>query len=137
MSKRKFFKNLFSSLKNDAKKKHEVTKETIKEVKDAYNICIEEEKATNPDFKEYSDAKGFKQKTKVISSHTKRDSKAALESVKNGLLQIKEMYNKRIQKEIILEDEFVEFDLEEASKEVVNSDVNSLQIEGPALVKKM
>ena len=131
MSKRKFLKNLFSLLKNNTRKKHEVTKETFKKIKDAYNICIEEEKIANADFKEYSDAKGFKEKTKVISSHVKRDSKAALEKAKKGLLQIKEMRKKRGQEEIIVEEELesLDFTLEKA-------DVNTSQIEGPTLVKK-
>ena len=136
MSKRKFFKNLFIALKDDAKKKHNVTKETFKEVKDAYNICVEEEKLTNADFKEYSDAKGFKEKTKVISSHAKRNSKAALESAKKVLLHIKEMRKKRGQEEIIVEEELTEFDFELVSDEVTREE-NNLQIEGPTLVKKI
>jgi len=131
MSKRKFFKNLFGALKNDAKKKHEITKGTFKEVKEAYNICVEEEKISNADFKEYSDAVGFKEKTKVISSHVKRDSKLALEHAKKGLLQIKEMRKKRGQEEIIVEDELLELDFKE------ETDVNNSQIEGPTLVKNL
>lgn len=131
MSKRNFFKNLFETLKNDAKKKHEITKGTFKEVKEAYNIFIEEEKICNADFKEYSDAVGFKEKTKVISTHIKGDGKLALEHAKKGLLQIKEMRKKREQEEIIVEDELLELDFKE------EADVNNSQIKGPALVKKM
>ena len=136
MSKRKFLKNLFNSLKHDAKKKHEITKETFKEVKEAYNICIEEEKQTNADFKEYSDAVGFKEKTKVISSHAKRDSKAALVSAKKGLLHLKEMCKKREEDEFVTDTDLTEISLEQNIEEVIECDVNPTQIEGPTLVKK-
>lgn len=70
-------KNAYDSMCVTGKRYYAVTKDKLGELKEAGKVKIEEAKANSTDYQEYANAEGAKEKTKVVVSHIKRDSKAA------------------------------------------------------------
>ena len=74
-----FLKKAFADMKESAAKQHEIDKENYEAVKADSKARFEEAKKVDPDFQEFKDAKGLKEKTKVVMSHMERDAKATAE----------------------------------------------------------
>lgn len=70
-----FFTRAFDDMKENAKKQHEIDKENFEAVKADSKARFEEAKKVDPDFQEFKDAKGIKEKAKVVVSHMERDAK--------------------------------------------------------------
>lgn len=62
-------------MKENAKKQKEIDKKNFEAVKADSKARFEEAKKTDPDFQEFKDAEGLKEKAKVVLSHMERDSK--------------------------------------------------------------
>lgn len=71
-----FLKRAFNDMKENAQKQHEIDKENFEAVKADSKARFEEAKKVNPDFQEFKDAEGLKEKAKVVLSHMERDAKA-------------------------------------------------------------
>ena len=74
-----FLKKAFNDMKESAQKQHEIDKENFEAVKADSKARFEEAKKVNPDFQEFKDAKGLKEKAKVVVSHMERDGKKIAE----------------------------------------------------------
>ena len=74
-----FFKKAFEDMKESAKKQHEIDKENFNAIKEDNKARFEEAKKTTPDMQEFKDAKGLKEKAKVVISHIERDAKKITE----------------------------------------------------------
>ena len=81
-----FFEKAFDDMKESGKKQHEIDKENFEAIKNKNKEDFEKLKAENkakweeakkvdPDFQEFLDAKGIKEKAKVVADHIVRDSK--------------------------------------------------------------
>lgn len=80
MSEKKgFLKKAFEDMKESARKQHEIDKENFNAVKADSKARFEETKKVDPDFQEFKDAKGLKEKAKVVISHIERDGKEIAE----------------------------------------------------------
>ena len=80
MSEKKgFFAKAFDDMKESAKMQHEIDKENFEAVKADSKARLEVAKKTNPDFQEFKDAEGLKEKAKVVLSHMERDGKKIAE----------------------------------------------------------
>jgi len=79
-----FVKSSFDNMKENAQKQREIDKENFNSIKERTKERYEEAKKTNPDFQEFKNAKGLKEKAKVVVSHIERDGKRiALENREN------------------------------------------------------
>lgn len=79
-----FLKSSFDNMKENAQKQREIDKENFNSIKERSKERYEEAKKTNPDFQEFKNAKGLKEKAKVVVSHIERDGKRiALENKEN------------------------------------------------------
>lgn len=74
-----FFGKAFDDMKESAKKQHEIDKENFEAVKADSKARFEEAKKVDPDFQEFMDAEGLKEKAKVVLSHMERDGKTVAE----------------------------------------------------------
>lgn len=63
------------SIKEDARKQHEIDKENFEAVKADSKARFEEAKEVDPDFAEFKEAKGLKEKAKVVANHAVRNGK--------------------------------------------------------------
>ena len=80
MSEKKgFFARAFDDMKESAKKQHEIDKENFNAIKADSKTRFEEAKKVDPDFQEFKDAKGLKEKAKVVVSHMERNGKEIAE----------------------------------------------------------
>lgn len=75
VEKKGFFKRAFEMMKESAKEQHKIDKENFEAIKADSKKRFEEAKKVDPDFQEFKDAKGLKEKTKVVVSHMERDGK--------------------------------------------------------------
>lgn len=73
--KKGFFKRAFEEMKESARKQHEIDKENFNAVKADSKARFEEAKKVDPDFQEFKDTEGLKEKAKVVLSHMERDGK--------------------------------------------------------------
>ena len=73
--KKGFFEKAFDDMKESARKQKEIDKENFEAIKKDSKKRYEDAKETTPDFQEFKDAKGLKNKAKVVLSHMERDSK--------------------------------------------------------------
>ena len=86
-----FFKKAFDDMKENARKQKEIDKENFEAIKADSKARIEEAKKVDPDFQEFKDAQGLKEKAKVVLSHMERDAKTmAEESQENYKEMLKE-----------------------------------------------
>ena len=101
-SKKGFFKRAFEDMKEGAKKQREIDKEHYAAVKADSKARFEEAKKVTPDFQEFKNAKGLKEKVKVVMNHVERDGKAIAEenreNYKKMLEEQRERNNKNINK---------------------------------------
>lgn len=74
-----FLKKAFDDMKESAQKQHEIDKENYEAVKADSKARYESAKKTTPDMQEFKDAKGLKEKTKVVISHMEKDAKQTAE----------------------------------------------------------
>ena len=88
--KKGFFQRAFDNMKESAKKQHEIDKENFEAVKADSKARFEEAKNTTPDMQEFKDAKGLKEKAKVVVSHMERDSKIIAEENRENYKQMLE-----------------------------------------------
>ena len=80
MSEKKgFFGRAFDDMKESAKKQKEIDKENFEAVKADSKARFEEAKKVDPDFQEFKDAEGLKEKAKVVMAHMERDAKVIAE----------------------------------------------------------
>lgn len=97
-----FFKRAFESMKESARKQHQIDKENFEAVKADSKARFDEAKKVDPDFQEFKDAKGLKEKAKVVVSHIERDGKKIAEenreNYKKMLEEQRENMNKTIDK---------------------------------------
>lgn len=70
-----FFKKAFDDMKESAKEQKKIDKENFEAIKKDSKERFESAKKTTPDMQEFIDAKGLKEKTKVVISHMERDAK--------------------------------------------------------------
>lgn len=75
MTEKGFFRRAFSDMKESAKAQHEIDKENFNAIKAESKARFEETKKIDPDFQEFKDAEGLKEKAKVVISHIERDAK--------------------------------------------------------------
>ena len=96
-------KKVIDDMKESAKKQHEIDKENFEAVKQDSKARFEEAKKPNPDFEEFKDAKGLKEKAKVVAKHAVRDGKKIAEENRENYKkmleeqrnQINELTNKK------------------------------------------
>lgn len=74
-----FLKKAINDMKESAAKQHEIDKANFEAVKADSKARFEEAKKVDPDFQEFKDAKGLKEKAKVVASHIERDGKEIAE----------------------------------------------------------
>lgn len=74
-----FFKKAFEDMKESAAAQHEIDKTNFEAVKADSKARFEEAKKVDPDFQEFKDAEGLKEKAKVVMSHMERDGKEIAE----------------------------------------------------------
>lgn len=80
MSEKKgFLGRAFDSMKESAQEIHKIDKENFEAIKADSKARFEEAKKVDPDFQEFKDAEGLKEKTKVVLSHMERDGKRQAE----------------------------------------------------------
>lgn len=80
MSKEKgFFAKAFDDMKESAAEQKKIDKENFEAIKADSKKRFEEAKKTDPDFQEFKDAEGLKEKAKVVLSHIERDGKKIAE----------------------------------------------------------
>lgn len=80
MSEKKgFFTKAFDNMKENAQKQKEIDKENFNAIKADSKARFEEAKKVDPDFQEFKNAKGVKEKAKVVVSHIERDGKKIAE----------------------------------------------------------
>ena len=79
MSLKSFFGRAFKDMKESAKAQHEVDKANFNAVKADSKARFEEAKKVDPDFQEFKEAKGLKEKSNVVLSHMERDGKKIVE----------------------------------------------------------
>lgn len=77
-----FFKRAFDDMKENAKKQKQIDKENFDAIKSDSKRRFEEAKKVDPDFQEFKDAKGLKEKAKVVVSHMERDGKKIAEETR-------------------------------------------------------
>lgn len=75
MTGKTFFRRAFSNMKESAKAQHKIDKENFNAIKAESKARFEEAKKIDPDFQEFKDAEGLKEKAKVVISHIERDAK--------------------------------------------------------------
>lgn len=74
-----FFERAFDDMKESARKQKEIDKENFEAIKADSKARFEEAKKVDPDFQEFKDAEGLKEKAKVVFSHMERDGKKIAE----------------------------------------------------------
>lgn len=74
-----FLRRAFDNMKESAKKQCEIDKENFEAVKADSKARFEEAKKIDPDFQEFKDEEGIKEKAKVVLSHMERDGKRIAE----------------------------------------------------------
>lgn len=80
MSKEKgFFAKAFDDMKESAAEQKKIDKENFEAIKADSKKRFEEAKKVDPDFQEFKDAEGLKEKAKVVLSHMERDGKKIAE----------------------------------------------------------
>lgn len=99
-NKKGFFGRAFDDMKESARKQHEIDKENFNAVKADSKARFEEAKKVNPDFQEFKDAKGLKEKAKVVLSHMERDGKKVVEENRENHKQMLEENRKRMNETI-------------------------------------
>lgn len=79
MAEKGFIGGIIYNMKEDAKKQHEKDKEVFEKVKAESKARFEKATKLSPDMQEFLDAKGIKEKAKVVVEHAKRNAKQARE----------------------------------------------------------
>lgn len=91
-----FLKKAFNDMKESAAKQHEIDKANFEEVKADSKARFEEAKKTTPDMQEFKDAKGLKEKAKVVVSHMERDGKKIAEENRENYKEMLEEQRKNM-----------------------------------------
>lgn len=91
-----FFGRAFQDMKESARKQHEIDKENFNAIKEDSKARFEEAKKTTPDMQEFKDAKGLKEKAKVVISHMERDGKKIAEENRENYQQMLEEQRQKI-----------------------------------------
>ncbi len=73
--KKSFLGRAFDDMKESAKEQRKIDKENYEAIKADSKARFEEAKKVDPDFQEFKDAEGLKEKAKVVVSHMERDAK--------------------------------------------------------------
>lgn len=79
MKEKGFFEKAFDDMKENAKKQKKIDKENFDEIKADSKERFEKAKKVDSDFQEFKNAKGIKEKAKVVVSHIERDGKKVAE----------------------------------------------------------
>lgn len=80
MSEKKgFLGRAFDDMKASALEQKKIDKENFEAIKADSKARFEEAKKVDPDFQEFKDAEGLKEKAKVVLSHMERDGKKIAE----------------------------------------------------------
>lgn len=95
-----FLKKAFNDMKESAVKQHEIDKENFEAVKADSKARFEEAKKVDPDFQEFKDAEGIKEKAKVVLSHMERDAKAITEENQENYKKMLEEQRKNMNETI-------------------------------------
>lgn len=75
MALKNIVRNIIDDIKEDARKQHEKDKEAFEAIKAESKARFEKATETTPEMKEFLDAKGLKEKAKVVAEHAKRNAK--------------------------------------------------------------
>lgn len=75
MALKNIVRNIIDDIKEDARKQHEKDKEAFEAIKAESKVRFEKATETTPEMKEFLDAKGLKEKAKVVAEHAKRNAK--------------------------------------------------------------
>lgn len=96
-----FLKNAFKDMKENASAQHKIDHQNYEAVKADIKERFEAAKEPDPDFKEFMEADGLKEKAKVLVSHMERDGKKIaaenLEKHKEMLKSQREKINETIE----------------------------------------
>ena len=98
--KKNFFKRAFDDIKENAKKQHEIDKENFEKIKEDSKVRFEEAKKVDPDFQEFKDAEGLKEKAKVVLSHMERDANKIAEENRENYKKMLEQQRQEMNKNI-------------------------------------
>ena len=94
---------IIDDMKEDARKQHEKDKANFEAVKAESKARFEKATETTPDMKEFLDAKGLKEKAKVVAKHARRNAKELREEARENqdalLKESRENMNNLINKE--------------------------------------
>ena len=91
-----FFKKAFDDMKESARKQHEIDKENYEAIKADSKARFENATKTTPDMQEFKDAKGLKEKAKVVVSHMERDAKITAEENRENYKEMLEKQRKNM-----------------------------------------
>ena len=83
-------------MKESAKKQHEIDKENFAAVKKDSKARFEDVTKPNPDFEEFKDAKGLKEKVKVAAKHAARNGKKIAEENRENYKKLLEEQREQI-----------------------------------------
>ena len=76
MAVKNIVRNIIEDIKEDVRKQHEKDKEAFEAIKAESKVRFEKATETTPEMKEFLDAKGLKEKAKVVvAEHAKRNAK--------------------------------------------------------------
>ena len=101
MEKKKgFFKRAFESMKEIAAEQKKIDKENFDAVKADSKERFEHAKETTPDFQEFKDAEGLKEKAKVVVSHMERDAKEKAKENRKDYAEMLEEQRQNMKKNI-------------------------------------
>lgn len=85
-----FFGRAFDSMKESALEQKKIDKENFEAIKADNKARFEEAKKTTPDMQEFKEAKGLKEKAKVVVSHMERDAKVIAEESRENYKEMLE-----------------------------------------------
>ena len=96
--KKNFLKKAIDDMKESAKEQHKIDKENFEAVKADSKARFEEAKKVDPDFQEFKDAKGLKEKAKVVGKHAVRNGKKIAEENRENYKKMLEEQREQINK---------------------------------------
>ena len=94
--KKSIVKKVMDDIKESARKQHEIDKENFAAVKADSKARFEDATKPYPDFEEFKEAKGLKEKAKVVAKHAARNGKKIAEENRENYKKMLEEQRKHI-----------------------------------------
>ena len=95
-----FLEKAFDDMKENASKQHKIDKENFNAVKEKSKALFEDAKKVDPDFQEFKEAKGLKEKAKVVAEHMSRDGKKIAEENRENYKKMLEEQREKMKGEL-------------------------------------